>query len=159
MTLKELRKSKRISQAKAASLLGVSLRSYKDYENKSEKTNTLKYKYMYDSLSKYGLVDEEHGILEISDIIDICTAIFEEYEVDCCYLFGSYSRNAAKENSDVDLLVVTEVTGMKFFGLAEKLREGLHKKVDLLNSLQLNNNQDLLNQVLVDGIKIYCKKR
>lgn len=45
-----------------------------------------------------------------------------------CYLFGSYAKNTANELSDVDLLVSTKITGMAFFGLAEKLREALHKK-------------------------------
>ena len=61
--------------------------------------------------------------------------------------------------SDVDLLVSTKITGMSFFGLAEKLREALHKKVDLLNIEQLNNNQELLNEILMDGIKIYDKRQ
>ena len=70
-------------------------------------------------------------------------------------MFGSYSTNEANESSDVDLLVSTKITGMDFFGLAEVLREKLHKKVDLLNVEQLSNNTELLNEVLKKGIKIY----
>ncbi len=70
-------------------------------------------------------------------------------------MFGSYAKNTANELSDVDLLVSTKITGMAFFGLAEKLREALHKKVDLLNIDQLTNNQALINEILRDGIKIY----
>ncbi len=47
---------------------------------------------------------------------------------------------------------------MAFFGLAERLRESLHKKVDLLNIEQLTNNQVLLNEILNSGIKIYGKE-
>ena len=44
---------------------------------------------------------------------------------------------------------------MKFYELVETLRENLKKKVDLLDTKQLNNNPALLNEILKDGIKIY----
>ena len=57
--------------------------------------------------------------------------------------------------SDIDLLISTSITGMKFYDLVESLREGLKKKVDLLTLDQLNDNPELLNEILKDGIKIY----
>ena len=47
------------------------------------------------------------------------------------------------------------VDEMKFFELAETLREKLKKKVDLLDIAQLNNNPTLVQEILKDGIKIY----
>ena len=44
---------------------------------------------------------------------------------------------------------------MKFYDLVEAIREALHKKVDILNREQLNNNPKLINEILKDGIKIY----
>ena len=70
-------------------------------------------------------------------------------------LFGSYAKGTAKETSDVDLIVSNELRGLKFFGMVEDLRENLHKKVDVLDVGQLENNLKLLNEVLMDGIKIY----
>lgn len=157
MTLKELRKSKNLTQLQVANLLNISLRSYKQYENEKEKEGSFKYNYIYNELTKYGYIDEEHGILSIDDIKRIVSQVLSQHEVEYCYLFGSYARGEANEKSDVDLLVATEITGMAFFGLCEYLREALHKKVDLLNLAQLNNNQKLLNEVLKDGIKIYQK--
>lgn len=158
MLLKELRVSKSLTQTQAAQLVGISLRSYKDYENDERKINTIKYNYIYDVLSKIGYVDEEHGIIDINTIISKISFILEKYNVEYCYLFGSYAKNLATETSDVDLLVSTSITGMAFFGLAEELRESLKKKVDLLNLEQLKNNQELLNEILKDGIKIYDKR-
>ena len=157
MTLKELRLSKELTQKQVADLVGISLRSYKEYENDINKVNTLKYNYIYNELSKFDLIDEEHGILKLDSIKKIVSNVLKDYDVDYCYLFGSYSKNKANELSDVDLLVSTKITGMAFFGLAEKLRESLHKKVDLLNIEQLVNNKVLLNEILRDGIKIYVK--
>jgi predicted nucleotidyltransferase len=75
--------------------------------------------------------------------------------VEYCYLFGSYAKGTASEKSDVDLLVHTKLTGMSFFGLVEELREGLKKKVDVLDQKQIVNNFELVNEILKDGIKIY----
>ena len=158
MTLKELRQSKNLTQLQVANMLKISLRSYKQYENENEKQGTFKYNYIYDELSKYGFVDEEHGILSIDDIKRIVSQVLSQHEVEYCYLFGSYARGEAEEKSDVDLIVATEITGMAFFGLCEYLREALHKKVDLLNLAQLNNNTQLLYEVLKDGVKIYEKR-
>ena len=44
---------------------------------------------------------------------------------------------------------------MEFYDLTEAIREGLKKKVDVLNSEQLAGNPDLVNEILKDGIKIY----
>ena len=158
MTLKELRLSKEITQKQAADYIGISLRSYKDYENDETKINSIKYKYIYNVLSKIDYIDEEHGVLKIDKIKEIVSSVLVNYDVDYCYLFGSYAKNNANDLSDVDLLVSTKITGMAFFGLAETLRESLNKKVDLLNLEQLNNNQVLINEILKDGIKIYAKE-
>ena len=155
MNLKELRLSKNITQLTAASIAGVSLRSYKSYENDPSKIGTIKYEYLINTINKIGFVDENHGILTIAKITEIVTDTLSRYSVEYCYLFGSYAKGKAKEDSDVDLLVATDITGMDFFGLAEDLRESLHKRVDLLNLDQLDNNRALLNEILKDGIRIY----
>lgn len=68
MELKELRKEKGLTQENVAKLLGVSLRSYKSYENDSNKKDSLKYNYFYEKLEQYNYLDEKHGILNIEDI-------------------------------------------------------------------------------------------
>lgn len=154
-TLKELRLSKGLTQEKASILLGVSLRSYKSYENDLTKIGTIKYNYMLEQLDKYISIDEEHGILTIDEIKKACKYVLEEYSVKYCILFGSYAKGKANEKSDVDLLVSTDITGLRFFGIAERLRNALHKKVDLLDLKQLSNNQNLLDEILKDGIRVY----
>ena len=155
MTLKDLRISKNLTQAQTAILFGISLRSYKQYENENSKIGTIKYNYMLSELDKIGFIDEEHGILSVDDIKRTVSEVFAKHQVDYCYLFGSYASNSATDASDVDLLVCTKITGMAFYGLAEELREALHKKVDLLNVDQLYNNPTLLNEILSKGVKIY----
>jgi predicted nucleotidyltransferase len=155
MTLRELRKNKGITQQQAADFVGIPLRTYSDYEIKPQKQTSVKYKYMFDKLSTYGYVDEENGILSLDDIKKACASVFAGYPVEYCYLFGSYAKGKATPMSDVDLFVNTSVTGLKFFGLIEELREALKKKVDLLDRGQIEGNFELTNEILKDGIKIY----
>ena len=153
--LKDLRLEKKMTQQQVADLVGISLRSYKSYENDDTKTATIKYNYIMQKLEEINPIDEEHGIIDIEYIRDKCKKVFERYDVDFCYLFGSYAKNKATPTSDVDLLISTKVKGLKFYGLVEEVRTALHKKVDVLDVNQLNNNMELTKEILKDGIKIY----
>lgn len=110
---------------------------------------------MIQKLKQYGFIDETHGILTIQEIKDICTKIFSNLDIEYCYLFGSYAKGNTNEESDVDLLISTSISGIQFFDLIEAIREKLKKKVDILNTKQLDNNYELVNEILRNGIKIY----
>ena len=153
--LKELRTEKKLTQQQVADLIGISLRSYKSYENDEKKSDTLKYRYIVEKLAEVSPIDEEHGILEVEDIRQKCEKVFEKYEIEFCYLFGSYAKSKAKPSSDVDLLISSNVKGLRFYGLVEEIRIALHKKVDVLDLNQLNGNLELTREILRDGIKIY----
>lgn len=155
MTLKELRKQKKLTQIECASYIGVPIRTYQNYENDDRKQTSLKYLYMIQKLEKYGFVDEKHGILTINEIKVLCSSIFSNYDVEYCYLFGSYAKGKATDVSDVDLLLSTTVSGIRFYDIVEALRECLKKRVDVLTLEQLKENIELVNEILKDGVKIY----
>jgi len=155
LTLKELRKQKKLTQIECAKYLGIPVRTYQNYETDESKANSMKYLFMMQKLGEYGYVDETHGILNIEQIKEICTKVFIDFDIEYCYLFGSYAKGNANELSDVDLLISTPITGIRFYDLVEILREVLKKKVDVLNREQLNENPDLVNEILKDGVKIY----
>ena len=158
--LKSRRLQRKITQKEAAERIGISLRSYIMYENDESKEGTPKYRFLLQEMDRIILLDESHGILSIEEIKQKCADVFALYHVEFSYLFGSYAKGKATEKSDVDLLVSTETistetTGLTFFEMTERLRESLHKKVDLLDLKQLINNENLLREVLKEGIKIY----
>ena len=155
ISLKELREEKKMTQQQVADLVGISLRSYKSYENDEEKQNTIKYNYIIEQLSKINYIDENNGILELEDIVKKCSKILEHYEVNFCYLFGSYAKGKATPSSDVDLLISTSIKGLKFYGLVEEIRTTLHKRVDVLDINQLKDNIELTEEIFKYGIKIY----
>ena len=153
--LKSRRLEKKLTQLEASKRIGISLRSYIMYENDESREGTPKYRFLLQELDKIDPLDETHGILSLEDIKRICADIFASYQVDFCYLFGSYAKGHATGESDVDLLISTETTGLRFFEMTERLRQGLHKKVDLLDLKQLVNNEELLREVLKGGVRIY----
>ena len=122
MTLKELRKQKKLTQAECAKYLGMPLRTYQNYETDKAKASSMKYSFMMQKLQEYGYIDETHGLLTVDQIKEICAEIFKGYAVDYCYLFGSYAKDKATDTSDIDLLVSTSTTGMRFYDLVESLR-------------------------------------
>jgi len=153
--LKTLRIEKKLTQQQVADMLGISLRSYKSYENDEEKRGTFKYNYIIEKLTEINPIDEEHGVLEIEDIVQKCAKVFVQYDVNFCYLFGSYAKAKATPTSDVDQLISANVKGLKFYGLVEEIRTVLHKRVDVLDINQLKDNLELTEEILKDGIKIY----
>ena len=153
--LKDLRKEKKMTQQEAADLAGISLRSYKTYENDETKHDSIKYKYLMEQLTKINFIDEEHGLLDVDDIKRKCSRVLEQYDVNFCYLFGSYAKGKETPTSDVDLLISANIKGLKFYGLVEELRTVLHKKVDVLDMNQLKENLELTEEILKDGVKIY----
>jgi predicted nucleotidyltransferase len=62
---------------------------------------------------------------------------FQDQPVLKAYLFGSYARNQANDNSDVDILVDLDYSkhiGLGFVKMQEDLGEILHKNIDLVSS-------------------------
>lgn len=154
MTLKQAREKLNMTQIEAANHFEISRRSYQEYENNDSYKNSIKYKYMLDDLRNQ-IENGDNRILSVDEIQSGCEDVFSRYDVDYCYLFGSYAKGKAKEDSDIDLFISTNITGLNFFSLVEELRQTFRKKVDVLSFNQLKNNNELLNEILKDGIKIY----
>lgn len=144
-----------LTQKHVSEIVKMPLRTYIRYENDEKYVGTLKYEKMIDILNNEFLITEEKGIQKIETIIEVTNNIFKEYEIDFCYLFGSYAKGKQTEASDIDLCISGKITGLAVFGLVEKLRVGLKKKVDLLRLSEIHNNENLLKEIMRDGIKIY----
>lgn len=155
MKLKKLRQEKGLTQEQVAQLLGVTRRTYLKYENDQSSLSEIKYKFIYQTLEQYGVIDEERGILTIEQIKNACFEIFKDYDVEYCYLFGSYAKGNANPKSDIDLLISVNASGLQFFEIVERLREKLKKKIDLLDAKELEKNILLVEEILKDGVKIY----
>ena len=95
-------------------------------------------------------------ILTSEDINRFVRPIAEKYHVKEIYLFGSYARGEADENSDLDFLVFG---GKNFkltmiFSLAEDLREVLNKKVDVFEISEINQDSDFYKTIMKERILV-----
>ncbi len=155
--LKEYRKLLGITIKEASIATRVPLRTYIRYEKDNEYGSSLKRNQILLLLkTKYGIT-EKKGILSIDQIKKGVKTVLSKYneDVSFCYLFGSYAKGYAKEDSDVDLFISTTIKGLPFVGLIEELRESLNKKIDLIRLSDMSDNVSLINEVMKDGIKIY----
>lgn len=85
--LKTLRLEKKMTQQQVADLVGISLRSYKAYENEIEKENSVKYNYIIDILKKTNVIDEDHGIPEHLELLS------KSEKQNCSYILGNKRHN------------------------------------------------------------------
>ena len=152
--LRDIRKNIGITQEEAAKMVGVSRRTYQTYEE--EKYINDAYKAILKALKEIDTGTTFNFVLNAKVIKKRCEGVFAKYpEVKCAYLYGSYARGEATEESDVDILVVVETMGIKFFGLAADLEEALDKSVDLQTYEQVIGNEKFMKRFLIEGIKIY----
>ena len=92
-------------------------------------------------------------IYTLKYITKIATPIFKKYNVKTVFLFGSYAKNTANENSDIDF-IMTPPKGFTLFDLAaleNELNEAFEKKIDIIS--ENTYTRDMYKEVSEEGIK------
>jgi len=86
----------------------------------------------------------------LSRLVELKPLLHKEYAVKEIGLFGSFSDNSNKENSDIDILVEFDrPIGWKVFTLELYLEKVFGRKIDLVtkNALKEQIKEDILKQV------------
>jgi uncharacterized protein len=68
--------------------------------------------------------------------IDQIKTFFADKPAKKVYLFGSYARGEADENSDIDLLIdwdYSKIKGLDYVAWLDDIKEVLHKEVDFVS--------------------------
>jgi hypothetical protein len=94
-------------------------------------------------------------VLKIETIKEVVSNICSKYKVNACYLFGSYAKDKARSDSDIDLMIVSELEGIEYYQLLGDLENRLKKKIDLIRLETAIQNVKLMNEILKEGVKIY----
>lgn len=97
-----------------------------------------------------------NNVFTIKDIANLVKPIAEKYGVKEIYLFGSYARGEADEDSDLDFLVFG---GENFkltmiFALAEELRVVLKKDVDVFEINEINKDSDFYDTIMKERLLV-----
>ena len=154
--LRTRRKKLGLTQEQVAKACGVSRRTYQTYEE----TNAINATFdeLLRRLDEMGVLDGGNYIASIKGIKFAARSVFSKHpEVRCAYLYGSYARGEATGKSDIDILVVCHDMGLDFFDMGLELSEMLHKEIDLQTHDQIVDSSSLIEDILVEGIKIYDK--
>lgn len=104
-------------------------------------------------------------IYTIDMIRQIVSPIVQKYRIPALYLFGSYARGTATEDSDVDLLVDTTGTDLtSLLRLGElycDLEEALGKRIDLLTvgavmqTAEMPSDKDFKETILKERVCLH----
>lgn len=82
--------------------------------------------------------------------------LVDKYHVKELYLFGSYARGEADEDSDLDLLVFggDDFRLPYVLALGEELRELLQMKVDIFEIREINENSDFYRTIMKEKVLV-----
>ena len=106
-------------------------------------------------------------MLSIEEIKDAVSSVCKKYDVERAYLFGSYSRGDADEDSDVDIRIEKSKTSRKLSSLLKvcslecDLEDVLRKKVQVITTLPSpddKRNAIFRENVLRDEVLIYANQ-
>lgn len=107
-------------------------------------------------------------IYTIDEISRRIQPVASAYGLQAVYLFGSYARGEATENSDIDLLIDTSGTNLRsLFSLGKlycDLESALEKKIDLITlssleqSTRLSSDELFRDNIEREKVKAYRKE-
>lgn len=95
-------------------------------------------------------------IYTIEEIKDAVIPIANKYNVHSIYLFGSYARGEANENSDLDFLVFggENFKLTNIFALAEDLRLVFQKQIDVFEISEINIDSDFYSTIMNERLNV-----
>ena len=95
-------------------------------------------------------------IMTVDEISFVVKPLAEEYCIKEVYLFGSYARNEATEESDVDILVFggDHFKLTRIFAFAEELRNKLEKEVDVFEINEINLESDFYKNIMKERVLV-----
>ncbi len=95
-------------------------------------------------------------VFTFDNIVSLVKPVAEKYHVQEIYLFGSYARGEARDDSDIDFLVYggEGFRLTRIFALAEELREVLNKEVDVFEIHELDTESEFYNTVMKERLLV-----
>ena len=96
-------------------------------------------------------------ILTIDEIANKLNPIFENNDIERAVLFGSHARNQAAPESDIDIVIDTEITGFDFVGVMLDIEDALGKSVDLIPRRSIDKTHKIYENIESEGITIYTQ--
>ena len=98
-------------------------------------------------------------VYTINEIKQILNRVLKNMPVYTVILFGSYAKNTATKNSDLDLVLDTNDTlmGFKLYSLITKIEEAFNKRVDAFEKTEIIKNSRIDKEIQKTGVVVYEK--
>lgn len=96
------------------------------------------------------------NMLTKNEVETMIRLLLRKYRAEYALLFGSYARDEATADSDIDVLVVGG-KGFKardIFAFGEELRQMTGKNVDAFELREINKGTPFYNAVMREGVRI-----
>jgi predicted nucleotidyltransferase len=159
-SLKTVRENLGLTQLEISSLIGIPVNTIRNWEQETRTPsewalNLLIDRILRESNEQHNVVDEATGILSFLTIKKNICVIAEKYDIERIYLFGSYVKGQATQNSDVDLYMESDLYGLEYFEFVEQLRENLKKKVEVLSNKTVQEQSKIDEEIKKTGVLIY----
>ena len=92
----------------------------------------------------------------ISDIERMILPILKKYSAEQAILFGSYARNEATPESDIDLMVIggNAFEPTDIFCIADELYIASGKNVDVYEKQEIDEDSDFYRSIMADGVTL-----
>ena len=96
------------------------------------------------------------NIMSINDIKRIVRPLAEKYHISEVYVFGSYARNEATAQSDIDFLVFggKDFKLTSVFAFAEELRRAIDKEIDVFEINEVNTDSSFYETIMKEKVKV-----
>jgi len=98
--------------------------------------------------------EKVYTIAEIKAILAEILMNFPVYQV---VLFGSYAKENADKNSDLDLVIDTKeaLMGFKLYSLITQIEEAFQKPVDAFEKSEIIENSKIDDEIKETGVIVY----
>ncbi len=95
-------------------------------------------------------------IYSIEEIRSMLSPILQKYRADRALLFGSYARNTASSDSDIDVLVIggKDFDPTDIFYVADDLYDISQKKVDVYEEREIDSGSEFYKNIMLEGVEI-----
>lgn len=164
ITLKTIRDNIDLTQEQVSEITGVPVKTIRNWEQEIRKPSEWTMDLIIDKLltvetnrnrdlNEDG--DDETSILSFSLIKKEITEVAKDLDIEKIYLFGSYVKGDVSPLSDIDLYMQSDIYGLEYFGVVERFRNALHKKVDLLSNKTVLPDSKIYDEITKTGVIIY----
>ena len=94
--------------------------------------------------------------MPVDEINALCDQFITQLSPSKIYLFGSYARGEAHEDSDLDFLVFSgdKCDPTQVFAIAEELREKFKKSIDAFEICEINKGTPFYNAIMKERVLV-----